>query len=94
MKVLYLPLKKKWFDQIKSGSKLLEYRVRNDYWKKRLEGKSFDKIILTLGYPKRDDEERRIERPWRGYEIQTITHPEWLNFPTECFCIIVNWEAV
>lgn len=76
MKTLVLPLKKKWFDMIKSGEKLEEYREINEYWKKRLTlwlfmGESFrdndvivpkeyDTITFTLGYPRKDDTERRI----------------------------------
>lgn len=33
---LTLPLKKKWFDMIKSGEKKEEYREITDYWRKRL----------------------------------------------------------
>lgn len=36
MKTLTLPLKKKWFDMIKSGEKKEEYRVANHYWTARL----------------------------------------------------------
>lgn len=36
MKRLILPLKKKWFDMIKSGEKKEEYREINHYWIKRL----------------------------------------------------------
>lgn len=35
MKTLTLPLKKKWFDMIKSGEKLAEYRECSEYWIKR-----------------------------------------------------------
>lgn len=34
--ILYLPLKKKWFDMIKSGIKKEEYREINKYWCRRL----------------------------------------------------------
>ena len=36
MKTLTLPLKRKWFDLIKSGVKLEEYREINRYWIARL----------------------------------------------------------
>lgn len=36
MKTLVLPLKKKWFEMIKSGEKLEEYREINKYWSNRL----------------------------------------------------------
>ena len=35
-KVLYLSLKKKWFDMIKSGEKKEEYREMTSYWIKRI----------------------------------------------------------
>ena len=34
--VLYLTLKKKWFDMIASGEKIEEYREIKEYWLKRL----------------------------------------------------------
>jgi ASC-1-like (ASCH) protein len=52
MKILYLTLKKKWFDLIKSGEKKTEYREVKSYWEKRLLGKKFDRIIFTNGYSK------------------------------------------
>ena len=39
MKTLTLPLKKKWFDMIKTGVKKEEYRAANEYWATRLVGK-------------------------------------------------------
>lgn len=84
---LILPLKRKWFEQIKAGTKPEEYRLDNDYWRKRLVGKTFDCVILTLGYPKRDDHERRIVLPWRGYTMKTIQSEEWGNIPQRVFAI-------
>ena len=40
MKVLYLPIKKKWFDMILNDEKKEEYREINFYWKSR-----FNKIL-------------------------------------------------
>jgi len=86
-KILILPVKKKWFDLIKSGEKKFEYRLRNEYWKKRLEGKTFSKVVITLGYPKKEDLEKRIEFEWLGYEEIEITSEEWENIPQEVFSI-------
>lgn len=36
MKILYLPLKKKWYEMIESGEKPEEYREIKPYWIKRL----------------------------------------------------------
>lgn len=84
---LVLPLKRKWFEQVKAGHKPEEYRLDNDYWRKRLIGKQFNRVILTLGYPKRDDHERRIVLPWRGYEMKTIISEEWNQKPQRVFAI-------
>ena len=87
---LILPLKRKWFEQIKAGIKPFEFRLNNEYWQKRLIGKTYDKVIFTLGYPKRDDSERRIVKPWAGYEMQTVISEEWDNEPKDCFAIRIT----
>ena len=84
---LILPLKRKWFEKIKAGEKPEEYRLDNEYWRKRLVGKTFDRVIVTLGYPKRDDNERRIIFPYRGYEMKTIVSEEWQGKPQRVFAI-------
>ena len=53
--MLVLPIKKKWFDMIKSGEKKEEYRKINDYYNSRFSKYSFDKpfeILLRNGYGK------------------------------------------
>ena len=90
MGILTLPLKGIYFDQIKSGEKLEEYRLCSAFWMTRLLNKSFDKIVLTRGYPKRTDTSRRMEIPWRGYEIKKITHPHFGPDPVNVFAIKVN----
>lgn len=91
---LILPLKREYFEQIKAGEKWFEYRLCNDYWRKRLDGhEAYDRIILTLGYPRRDDHERRIVRPWRGYTIKTITHPHFGPDPVQVYAIDVRPSA-
>lgn len=90
MKTLTLPLKREYFEAIRDGSKTEEFRRFNPFWRKRLEGQSFDRIVLTLGYPAKTDTARRIERPWRGFTIKTITHPHFGNTPVEVFAINVE----
>ncbi len=93
MKDLILPLKREYFEQIKAGEKWFEYRLRNDYWRKRLEEHgAYDRIILTLGYPRRDNHDRRIIRPWRGYTNKTIIHPHFGPAPIEVYAIDVRPE--
>lgn len=60
--MLTLPIKKKWFDMIKSGEKKEEYREIKPYWTKRLNFISYDEkgvvyqvnknILLRNGYSK------------------------------------------
>ena len=90
---LVLPLKREFFNAIKAGTKPEEFRLRNDYWRKRLEGKTFDRVVLTLGYPKRDDAERRIVLPWQGYRECQITHPLFGASPVDVYAINVTHNA-
>lgn len=87
---LHIPLKGKWFNQIKSGEKLWEYRLFNKYWSKRLIEREYDHIHLTLGYPKKDDSERHLWMPYEGYDITTIYSDEWDNEPMRVFAIDVG----
>ena len=89
---LILPLKREYFEQIRDGLKTEEYRLCNEYWRKRLADRSYESIILTLGYPRKDDDSRRIVRPWRGYTIKTITHPHFGPDPVQVFAIDVRPE--
>lgn len=45
--MLIFPLKKQWYEKIKSGEKTIEYREVKPYWTKRLE-----KLWLPGGYTK------------------------------------------
>ena len=40
--MLVLPIKRKWFDMIRSGEKKEEYREIKSYWTSRFIGKEFD----------------------------------------------------
>lgn len=86
---LILAVKKEYFLQIKSGMKTEEYRLANDYWKKRLlnRGMVFDRVVITCGYPKRGDEERRLSFPYYGWEIKTIQHEHFGSDPVSVFAI-------
>ncbi len=89
MSDLVLPLKAEYFNAIKAGTKVEEFRLRNAYWRKRLEGRTFDRVVLMLGYPARDDHERRLVLPWRGMRETTITHPLFGAEPVEVYAIAV-----
>jgi hypothetical protein len=90
MKTLTLPLKREYFEAIKNGSKTEEYRLSTDYWFKRLVRRNYDQIVLTLGYPKKDDHSRRLVRPWCGYSVRVITHEHFGDKPVTVFVIPVN----
>ncbi|ADU98996.1 hypothetical protein [Alicycliphilus denitrificans] len=90
MKTLVLRLKAVYFDAIRDGQKLEEFRERTPYWRQRLEGRTFDRVVLTKGYPAAGDESRRLVRAWRGYRETTITHPHFGAAPVEVFAIDVS----
>lgn len=92
-RILHLPLKREYFEQIKVGVKLEEYRLVNDYWRARLYAKDYDVIVLTLGYPKRADSARRLELPYKGYMVKQITHSHFGPTPVFVFAINVQHEV-
>ena len=52
MKILYLPLKAKWYNMIDSGVKQEDYRDIKPYWSKRL-NKQYTHVVFSYGYTKR-----------------------------------------
>ncbi len=87
---LHLALKSDYFDAIASGEKKEEYRLCTEYWRRRLEGQSFEGIVLMKGYPPKTDLKRIIERPWCGLTVKTITHPHFGPDPVQVYAIKVN----
>ena len=89
MPSLFLRVKKKYFDQIKSGEKTEEYRLANSYWNGRIIGKHFEKVVIVHGFPsnKGYNETNYMEFPWKGYEIRTIQHDEFGKEPVNVFAI-------
>lgn len=90
MKTLYLNLKKEYFESIKSGQKTEEYRLYTPYWRKRLENRPYDQMIVMCGYPPKNDSERRLTIPYNGYEIKTIDHEFFGSEPVKVFAIKIN----
>lgn len=105
MKILTLPLKKKWFDMIKSGVMKEVYREIKPYWKKRLrnivlktdlstvyEGfQRYDRLVFTLVSPKADDNERRLE--FKNPHIYIGKgFPEWGAEPGKNY-FVITWEV-
>ncbi|EED8542987.1 ASCH domain-containing protein [Salmonella enterica] len=82
-----------YFDAMKSGEKKFEYRLLNDYWRKRLVNREYDRLIITRGYPRSDDSDRRIDVPYQGYKVQSIIHKHFGPDPVNVFAIKVNIHA-
>ena len=122
VRTLYLPLKKKWFDMIKSGVKKEEYRaikphyisrffdcdereldsswsclaafpnttkMVNDYLTTKM--KRFDRVVFTLGYPKADDKERRLE--FKNPRIRIGTGKKEWGADILVNYFVISWEA-
>lgn len=90
---LQLAVNGEYFDQMKSGEKTEEYRLVTSFWSKRILARNYDRLIITRGYPKRDDASKRIDVPYAGYEIKVITHPHFGPDPVKVFAIKVNIDA-
>lgn len=86
---LMLPLRAEYFYAVKAGTKVEEFRRRTRYWRQRIEGKTFDRVVLMLCYPARDDHERRLVLPWRGMRLTTIQHKLFGPAPVEVYAIQV-----
>lgn len=94
IKDLHLNLKGIYFDQIIAGDKSFEFRLVNDYWKKKLINRIYGQIHFKRGYPAKEDTSKIYSVPYRGYEIQTITHPHFGSDPVEVFAIYADDSIV
>lgn len=90
LRTLHLSVKAVYFREMQAGSKQFEFRLKTEYWRKRLENREYDEVKIKLGYPKSSEQERILIRPWRGYEEQTISHPHFGDYPVQVFAIRVN----
>lgn len=89
-RVLHLALIGEYFDAIKNGEKKEEYRLVTNYWWKRLQGREYDEIHLTKGYPPKNSTSRRLVRPWRGCEMKMIQHQHFGAERVKVYAIKVN----
>lgn len=64
---LILPVKREYFEQIKAGTKPEEFRLCTPYWAKRLEGRAYDRVVVTLGYPANHDLRSSGTSEWQEY---------------------------
>lgn len=85
-KILRLPVKTEYFNQIKAGTKTEEYRIIKEYWGKRIV-KEYDEVWITLGYPSSSEQDKIIKFKFTGYEVKNITHKEFRNKEVEVYAI-------
>jgi len=71
MAKLEIIIKRQYFNEIKIGEKIEEYRLVNQYWAKRLVGKEYTHIIFKNGY---NGDAPRFEIEYLGYELKNIKH--------------------
>jgi hypothetical protein len=67
--------------------KTSELRIANDFWIKRLDGKTYDEVHLCLGYPRREDMSKTLIRRCTGIVRKTVVHEEFGSEPVEVFVI-------
>jgi len=89
-RILLLRLKSKWWDEIASGRKTVELRLRTEYWQKRLVDKKYDEIQIWKGYPPGTETEKLLRRKFSGVVETSITHEEFGPDPVEVFEIDVS----
>lgn len=87
---LRLAVKTEYFNNIKSGAKTREFRLQNEYWMKRIEGRDYDNVVITLGYPKASDKEKILTFPWRGYKKATIRHKHFGDKAVNVYAIFLT----
>lgn len=89
-RILHLHLKFKWFDQLPpNGDKLLEYRLDNDYWRKRL-AKDYDEVWFYRGYQKAIEGETLYKRKYVKPLRASVVSSEWNNAAKMVFAIPTN----
>lgn len=63
---LHLKLKQRWFREILAGTKRREFRRMTDYWRTRLEGRTYERVCFRNGYA---PDSPLMEVEWLGLEI-------------------------
>ncbi len=89
-RILYLTLKKQWFNLINSGFKTEEYREIKPYWEKRFDNKTYDVVEFRNGYHK--------DAPKMSFKINEIFkgngRVEWGAIQGETYYIIKLGERI
>jgi hypothetical protein len=83
---LVLAVKREYFEAIKSGEKVEEYRAIGGRWDKRMRN-VYDEVWITLGYPRHDQADRWLGFKWAGVEVKSITHELFGPTPVDVYAI-------
>ena len=94
--MLILPIKKKWFDMIKSGIKKEEYREIKPYWFTRFKNNLFclcdENLIIRLGTGRvifKNGYQKNAPKIMCGVEITTRKgNPEWGADPYKLYYVL------
>lgn len=89
-KILTLNVMRKWFEMTRDGQKPFDLRVNNEYWRKKLVGKSYDEVHLCCGYPRRGDLSKRLVFKWGGYTSERVVHEHFGTEPVDVFRIALK----
>lgn len=71
--VVHFVLQRRWFMEIKTGSKLIEYRAITPYWTARLTRRQVTHAAFSCGYSIRG----RFVRPVTKIDIGFCPYPGW-----------------
>jgi len=84
---LRIAVRREYFEKIRARTKKNEYRLDNDYWRKRLVNRHYDTVTITLGYPKKGDKDREQTFPYNGYDLVKKKHKEFGEKEKQVFAI-------
>ena len=82
---LYLIVVKQVWDRIVSGEKTIEYRVRTDYWDKRIHNREYSYLKITNGYG-------NATRPYRLYRYAGATRV--MKDSIQCYAIPITQDLI
>ena len=82
---LYLIVEKRVWNKIVLGDKRIEYRVRTDYWDKRIGDREYTYMRITNGYG-------NLTRPYRLYRYTGATRV--MKDSIQCYAIDISENLV
>lgn len=89
-RILTLRMKARWWNEIASGSKSLELRLRTDHWNRFLADRTYDEIHLWCGYPPKSRTDLLLRRKWVSVTACDVVHEEFGPDPVAVWAIDVS----